>query len=298
MLRRQFVQQSALAFALLSIAKSNAFANLQQTYQFKSLRNNVGVFMEQGGTIAWLNSSEGFAVVDSQFPRSVVHVIEELRKLGNKPFKYLLNTHHHGDHTGGNIAFKGLVEQVVAHENSLKNQQATAEKANGLDKVLLPDTTFGSEGWKSKLGTEKISAHYFGAAHTNGDCIYHFENANIAHVGDLVFNRRFPFIDTASGANIGNWINVLENITKKFDHDTLFVFGHARDPEKITGNKSDVKAFSNYLQSLLVFVASEIKAGKTKEDILKATTIPQAPEWQGDGIARGLTAAYAELTSK
>ncbi|RYD75626.1 MAG: MBL fold metallo-hydrolase, partial [Sphingobacteriales bacterium] len=80
-----------------------------------------------------------------------------------------------------------------------------------------------------------------------------------------------------------------------FDSDTLFIFGHSREPEKVTGNKSDIKAFQNYLQNLLTFVAAEIKAGKSKEDILKATAIPNAPEWQGEGIQRSLTAAYDEL---
>ncbi|RYG20184.1 MAG: MBL fold metallo-hydrolase, partial [Chitinophagaceae bacterium] len=102
--RRQFLQNSALAMALLAIHKSDVFANgsLKRAYQFKALRNDVGIFTEQGGTIAWLNGSSGFVVVDSQFPASAPHVIEELKKLGDKPFKYLLNTHHHGDHTAGN----------------------------------------------------------------------------------------------------------------------------------------------------------------------------------------------------
>ena len=299
MVRREFIQQSALALAILSVYKTKALANnAWQAYQFRPLRNNVGVFTEQGGTIAWLNSKDGFAVVDAQFPNSAAHLIEELKKLATRPFKYLLNTHHHGDHTAGNIAFNGLVGQVVAHENSLKNQISTAEKANNLAKQLLPNLTFGNDGWKTKLGGEKITAHYFGPGHTNGDSIFHFEDANIAHVGDLVFNRRYPFIDTANGANIANWINVLDRITGKFDDDTLFVFGHSRDPEKITGNKADVAAFKNYLQSLLDFVGQEIKAGKTKEEILKATAIPGAAEWQGEGIARSLNAAYAELSVK
>ncbi len=300
MQRRQFIQHSALTLAVLSLYQSKAFSNinLQQAYQFTLLRNNVGMFTEQGGTIGWLNSEEGFVVVDSQFPNTAPHVIEELKKLADKPFKYLLNTHHHGDHTGGNIAFKGLVEKVVAHENSLKNQLAGAEKANNIAKQLLPDTTFGNKGWNTKVGNDRIKAHYFGPAHTNGDVVYHFENANIAHVGDLMFNRRYPFIDTAAGANIANWVKVLNNITRKFDNDTLFIFGHSRDPEKLTGNKTDIMAFANYLESLLAFVGKEIAAGKTKEEILKATEIVGAPEWQGDGIARSLNAAYAELTAK
>ncbi len=300
MQRRQFIQHSALTLAVLSLYQSKAFSNvnLQQAYQFTPLRNNVGMFTEQGGTIGWLNSEEGFVVVDSQFPKPAAHVIEELKKLADKPFKYLLNTHHHGDHTGGNIAFKGLVEKVVAHENSLKNQREGAEKANNLANQLLPDTTFGNKGWNTKVGKERIKAHYFGPAHTNGDVVYHFENANIAHVGDLMFNRRYPFIDTAAGANIANWIKVLDRINHQFDNDTLFIFGHSRDPEKVTGNKKDIAAFQNYLESLLAFVGKEIAAGKTKEEILKANEIVGAPEWQGDGIARSLNAAYAELTTK
>ncbi|MES2447575.1 MAG: MBL fold metallo-hydrolase [Bacteroidota bacterium] len=296
MQRRKFIQNSALAAAVLALYKGDAFANPFRAYQFKELRNGVGVFLEQGGTIAWLNSSSGYVAVDSQFPASAAHVIDELKKLGDKPFKYLLNTHHHGDHTGGNIAFKGLVEHVVAHENSLINQKLAAEKANNLAQQLLPDVTFG-KGWKAPVGNEKISAYYYGSGHTNGDVVYHFENANVVHVGDLVFNRRFPYIDQANGAHIGNWITALDKIYNQFDKDTIVVTGHSLDPEKVVGDKENVKAFKNYLESLLAFVGAEIKAGKTKEDILKATTIPGAPEWKGDGIARSLTAAYTELTA-
>ncbi|PWS31394.1 MBL fold metallo-hydrolase [Pedobacter paludis] len=294
--RRNFIKNSALAMALLSIYKTDVFAqqNLLRAYNFKPLRNNVGIFTEQGGTIGWLNSSNGFAVIDAQFPASAPHVIEELKKLNEKPFKYLINTHHHGDHTAGNIAFKGLAEKVVAHQNSLVNQKRAAEKANNLDQQLLPDTTFGT-GWKAPVGDEKISAYYYGSGHTNGDAVYHFENANIVHVGDLVFNRRFPYIDRENGAHIGNWITALDKITSQFDKDTLFIWGHSLDPEKVTGNKDDIKAYQNYLKSLMTFVGGEIKQGKTKEDILKATEIPGAPEWKGDGIQRSLTAAYDEL---
>jgi cyclase len=296
MRRREFIQKSALTAAVLAFYKGDAFANWSKAYQFKELRNGVGIFMEQGGTIAWLNASSGFVVVDSQFPTTAPHVIDELKGLADKPFKYLLNTHHHGDHTAGNIAFKGLVEHVVAHQNSLVNQKLAAEKANNLDKQLLPDITFG-KGWKAPVGQEKISSYFYGSAHTNGDVVYHFENANIVHVGDLVFNRRFPFIDQANGAHIGNWIKVLDQLYNQFNKDTIVITGHSLDPEKVVGDKENIKAFRNYLECLLTFVTAEIKAGKSKEDILKAATIPGAPEWTGDGIGRSLTAAYTELTT-
>jgi cyclase len=295
--RRNFIQSGAslglLSLAYPSLAK--LFAGQQPAYKVTMLRNNVGVFTERGGTIGFLNTKKGLAVIDSQFPDQAKHLIEELRKLNEKPFEYLFNTHHHGDHTSGNIAFKGLVGHVVAHENSLANQQKTAVAQKSEDKQLYPDVTFGADGWKTKVGGEKIKTHYFGAGHTNGDSIIHFENANIAHVGDLMFNRRFPFVDKANGANIGNWAQVLEKITNTFDNDTLFIFGHALDPEKITGNKEDLKAFKNYLEKLLAYVSAEMKAGKTKEEILKTTIIAGAEDWKGDGIQRSLTAAWQEL---
>ena len=141
---------------------------------------------------------------------------------------------------------------------------------------------------------ENIKTYYWGPAHTNGDSIIFFPHANIAHVGDLVFNRRWAFIDRSAGASIKNWIVVLDKIQQEFDNDTLFVFGHAFDPEKVTGNKADLKAMQDYLKNLLAFVNSQIKAGKTKDEIMKATSIPGVTEWQGDGIERGLQAAYEE----
>src|SRR5690606_28455729 len=114
--------------------------------------------------------------------------------------------------------------------------------------------------------------------------------------GEWVFNRRFPFIDRTAGANIQNWILLLDDVIRNFDKDTLYIFGHSLDPEKTTGTTSDLKAFQHYLSSLLDFVSSKIKANQSLEDILKTQSIPGAEEWKGDGIERSLRAAYEELT--
>ena len=297
--RRNFLKQtSILAGASLLFQKEALAAFFQQpAWKITMLRNNVGVFTERGGTIAFLLDKKGIAVVDSAFPEQSQHLIDELKKRSEKPFKYLINTHHHGDHSGGNISFKGLVEHVVAQENSLANQKRVAETQTTVDKQLFPDVTY-SDSWKKKLGKERIRMYYFGPAHTNGDSIIHFENANIAHMGDLMFNRRHPVIDRSSGASIRNWQNVLEKAVSTFSDDTIFVFGHAYDPEKITGTKEDLKAFKDYLNKLLTFAETEFKAGKTKEEFIKNTAIPGVTEWKGGGIERGLTAAYEEASVK
>lgn len=295
--RRSFVAQSALALAFSSFYPKGLLGNmlLQNPYQFKTLRNGVGYFTEQGGTIGWLHNAAGIVVVDAQFPNSAAHAIAELKKLGEQPFELLLNTHHHGDHTSGNIAFKGLVKKLIAHQNSAINQRMSADKAKTTDKQYFPDDTF-ERVWKTSLGNTTIQGYYFGAAHTNGDVIYHFEDANVVHMGDLMFNRRYPFIDRTYGAYIGNWITVLDTIGKKFDNDTQYIFGHSLDPEKVIGNKNDILAFKNYLQRLLDFTKREMNAGKTLEDLLKTTSIPGAEEWKGDGIERSIKAAYEELS--
>ncbi len=297
MQRRKFLQGTGLSLAMLAMASNKTLANLlmQPAYKFNLLRNDVGIFTEQGGTIAWLSNNSGMAVVDTQFVDPATHLIAELKKISSKPLNYLINTHHHGDHTGGNLAFKGLAEKVVGHANCLANHQKTAAAQKSEDKQLFADTVFQDQ-WKAKVGSERIQAHYFGAGHTNGDIIVHFEHANIAHMGDLMFNKRFPFIDRPGGANIQSWVNVLDKTIAKFDKDTLFVFGHSADPLKVTGGKEEIRAMQNYLEKLLMFVKNEMKAGKSKEDILKAQSIPGAEDFQGQGIQRSLTAAYEELT--
>jgi len=293
--RRKFLMSAGLSMAALAVLRKQGFASTMQdpTYKMKPLRNNVGIFTEQGGTIAWLVNKEGIVVVDAQFPTTAPHLIAELKKQSDKPFEWLINTHHHGDHTGGNICFKDLAKNVAAHSNSLINQKnATVGKE---DTQLYPNITFG-DSWKIKVGDEHISSHYFGTGHTNGDAMIHLENANIVHTGDLVFNRRYPVVDPKAGASVRHWAVALESAQKKFSKDTLFVFGHAFDPEKVTGTMDDLKAMQNYMENLVAFVGSQIKAGKTKDEVLQATAIPGVTEWQGQGIQRSLGAAFDELS--
>lgn len=298
MQRRQFLYTSGLLAGASLLFQKRALASIFNTYEFniKMLRNNVGIFTERGGTIGFALSNDGILVIDSQFADTAPHLIDELKKQNTSPIRFLLNTHHHGDHTSGNIAFKGIAEHVVAHKNSLANQQAAAAKQKTEDKQLYPDQTF-DDTLKLKLGDEKLTGYYFGAGHTNGDAIYHFEKADIMHVGDLMFNKRHPFVDRTAGASMRNWITVLENIRKKGGRDTQYIFGHSLNPGEETGTAEDLKKFQDYLDKVLAFAESEIKRGVSKEDFIKNTSIPGVAEWSGQGIERPLTAAYEELTS-
>lgn len=296
--RRIFLRNTGLMAAGTLLFQKNALASLFTSFDYtiKMLRNNVGIFTERGGTIGFLLGKEGTVVVDAQFPDTSQHLIEDLKKRNTSPIRYLLNTHHHGDHSSGNISFKGIAEHVVAHENSLTNQKNVAEKANSTDKQLFPDMTFG-EDWKLKMGDEKMKGYYYGAAHTNGDAVYHFEDANIMHAGDLMFNKRHPFVDRSAGASIENWIQVLDKIIKKADKDTIIIFGHSLTPGEETGTTENVKKFQDYLGKVLKFAEEEVKKGVSREEFLKNTAIPGVTEWSGNGIERPLGAAFDEVTS-
>lgn len=295
--RRTFLRNTIFAAGALTLAQQKLLAAfVDDPWRVKMMRGNVGIFTERGGTIGFHLSKDGIVVIDSQFPDQSKHLIDELKKRSDKAIRYLFNTHHHGDHTAGNIAFKGLVQNVVAHQNSLLNQQAAAKKNNSEDKQLYPDITF-TDDWKTKMGKEKIKLQYFGPAHTNGDSIIFFEEANMAHMGDLVFNRRHPFVDRTAGANMQNWMNVLDRAIDKYEKDTLYIFGHAAEGHEVAGTKEDVLKFKDYLGRVLDFARKEYKAGRTKEDFIKNKEIPGVTEWKGDGIERPLTAAWEEVAA-
>jgi len=298
MQRRSFLRTSGLVIGSGLVLQQQLMAELfqQPAYKIQMLREDLGIFTEKGGTIAFLLTKDGIMVVDSQFPEQSQHLIDELKKKSDKPFRLLINTHHHGDHTSGNISFKGITQHVLAHTNSKLNQENVAKQQKTEDKQLYPDQVFGTV-WSEKIGKEKITLYYYGPGHTNGDSLVHFEHNNVVHMGDLMFNRRYPFIDRSAGANIKNWISILETANKKFSKKTTFIFGHAHETASVTGGKEDLMLMKDFFEKLLTFTQAEIKAGKSKEDFLKNIAIPGVTEWKGDGIQRPLGAAYDEVAA-
>ncbi|MEA1898279.1 MAG: MBL fold metallo-hydrolase [Bacteroidota bacterium] len=295
--RRSFIKSAGLLTGISMLPMQEVLAMLfsdEQAWRMTNLRGNVGLFTERGGTIGWMISPNGIVVIDSQYREQAEHLIGEIRTRSLLKVDILFNTHHHGDHTAGNVAFKLLAGHIVAHENSKKNQVAAVQRRGNSIEQVYPDLTFANT-FQRKIGDETIRAYYFGPAHTDGDSIIHFEKDNVVHVGDLIFNRRYPFIDKAAGASIENWISVLEKTRNQFDNDTIFIFGHANEGYPVSGNKEDLKAMENYLASLLNYMTREMKSGKSLDELLKTKSIPGAEEWTGKGIERSINSAWEEL---
>lgn len=296
--RRFFIRNSILAGSAVALLPRLRGAGLRfEDWKIQSLRKDVFLFTERGGSIVFLRNKDGLVVVDSQFPEQAGHLITELQKSTTPPFDLLVNTHHHGDHSAGNIAFKGKVNHVLAHVNSKINQENQAKARGNEQDQLYPDQTF-TDTWCQEIGKEKLCLHYFGPAHTNGDSLVHFENANIVHMGDLLCNRRYPNVDRGAGASIENWMLVLDRAYNVFDRKTLFVCGHGQDPHSVTTNREFLKEMKFFFEVLFDFVRNEIKAGKTREEIVAHAVIPGLENWKDlTGFAKAnLDTAYSELS--
>lgn len=268
--RREFLSASATAAILLALGRPSLLRGALWPVQepaFTPIRRNVGFFTLSGGTIGYLVNAGGVAVVDSQFPDPARTFLEGLdRQSGARPVDYLINTHHHGDHTGGNIAFRGSARKVVAHAQADEHMRRPPGGEPPADQ-LYPDTTF-AETWSADVGDERISARHYGRAHTSGDAVITFERANVVHMGDLVFNQRHPVVDRAAGASIRHWMTVLERTVADHASDTSYIFGHANTGLPVTGDHRAVLHFRDYLGALLGFVTARVAAGHTREEIL------------------------------
>lgn len=268
--------------------------------EFRALRGGAGLFTGRGGTIGWLSTKDALAVVDTQFPESAAICLAGLPGRGDRMIDVVLNTHHHGDHTGGNGVFKPAARTIVAQANVPALMRKAAEKAGTLAKQTYPDTTF-TDLWRRDFGGEVVSAQYFGPAHTSGDVIIHFEKANVIHMGDLMFNRLYPVIDRPAGASIRGWIARLETAVKTYPADAIYIFGHGSQKFGVTGGHGDMLAFRDYLSALLEHVQREIAAGKPKDRIVALENFPGFPDMHTplpNRLGLNLSVVYDELTAK
>lgn len=284
---------------------------------FTPIRGNVGTFTMRGGTVGWLVSSGGVAVVDTQFPAEAQALLAGLQeRSGSRGVDVLLNTHHHGDHTAGNGVFRGVARRVVAHGMADQHMRRAPQPAQQAQQgqppqqpqqtqpppppPLYPDTTF-THTWSAEVGDERIVARHHGRAHTSGDAVVTFERANVVHMGDLVFHRRHPVVDGAAGASMRNWARVLEEVVDAHAGDTVFIFGHAGAGLPVTGSPAELLEFRDYLGAVLEFVEGHVAAGRSRDEIL-ALRAPLAgfEAWGAfgqPGARDPVSVAYEEVTT-
>lgn len=304
--RRSFLVTSSLAAASAlvrpprpSAGRLQAPAQAPPVTSFRELRGGVGLFEGRGGTIGYLITPDALAVVDAQFPDTAKICLEGLRQRSQRRIDALVNTHHHGDHTAGNGVFRDAAARIVAHARVPELQKQAAEQQGTAASQVYADTTF-AEAWSLPVGKETVSARYYGPAHTSGDIVVHFEQANVVHMGDLIFNRRHPVVDRPAGASIRNWATILEKVAAAHTSDTLYIFGHGREGFGITGTRADLLLQRDYFTALLDTTRKAVAAGTPKEAFSKLEALPGFPDHTVLGgrftLATVLGIAYDEVT--
>lgn len=268
--RRQFLKKSALIAAAATFVPSKVI--FARDTNFIAIRRNVGIYTNRGGTIGWLVNADASVVVDSQYPETAADCLIGVQDKRPGNIDALINTHHHGDHTGGNGVFRPDSDIIVAHAEVPRLQRLQAQMRGSSADVTVADTVYETE-WRQEFGDETVRLRHYGPAHTSGDSVVTFENANIVHMGDLVFNRVFPFIDEAGGAKILNWILLLEQVVEKYDDDTVYVFGHGQPSMGMTGTADDIRHMRNYLSALVEHVEIRNNAGDSRENIVSMVSL-------------------------
>jgi cyclase len=295
--RREFVLTSSAALAAGAFYPSFVFAQAPPappaTPVFTAVRRNVGIFTARGGTMGYVITPDAVLVIDSQFADTSQMFLDGLKTRTPRRIDILLNTHHHGDHTGGNKVLRPAVTKIVAHQNvpALQRKAAAAQKSE--ENQAYADETF-TDGWKASVGDETVSAKYYGAGHTSGDAVFFIERANIVHMGDLMSHQRHPRVDRPSGASIRNWLTTLERVVKDHNADTIYIFGHSKVGAPVTGSGKDLLALRDYFTSMLDYVQKGISAGRSAEEIVKGN-VPGFTDSEG---MPQLQVAYDELTNK
>ncbi|WP_242092654.1 MBL fold metallo-hydrolase [Aestuariivivens sediminicola] len=231
----------------------------------KTLKMAEHIYMleGQGGNIGISVGDEGVLMIDSQFAHVTPKIREAIRALSDKPIKFLVNTHHHGDHSGGNSNIAKGNTTIIAHDN-------VRWRIEHQEKDALPVITY-SDKLHIYLNGEQVLVVHFDNAHTDGDSMLYFTDSNVLHTGDVFFHERYPYIDLTSGGSVNGYIDAVKKALILIDEDTKIIPGH--------GHPSDKKAyrfFLSMLEDLRTKILHEIKDGKSEEEVAVNTALTKA----------------------
>jgi glyoxylase-like metal-dependent hydrolase (beta-lactamase superfamily II) len=284
------MKHAAPVAALLSLAVIT-WAAAQDDQDFSKVDIKVSavagsVYMLEGsgGNIGVSVGEDGIVIVDDQFAPLAEKIRAALRGITDKPVRFILNTHWHGDHVGGNVPF-GQTSTIIAQDN-VRKRMAEGGSAGNLGsmefkvepspKAALPIITFEHEV-TVHLNGEDIHARHFPSGHTDGDSVIVFPKSNVVHMGDDFVTYGFPFIDLNSGGSVRGMIDALERLVKELPPDVKVIPGHGP-----VSTLDDVRRFITMLKETSAVVTKGIKAGQTAEQMKQAKILAPWQKWSGD----------------
>jgi len=263
---------AALAFALLT---STGFA--QQDFSKVEIKvvpvsGNIHMLEGSGGNIGVSVGEDGILIVDDQFAPLADKIEAALKGLNPGKLKFVLNTHHHADHTGGNAAFGAKDATIVAQSNV----RDRLTKDTKLKKEAYPVITFDQSA-SVHFNGEEIKLIHYGPGHTDGDSVIYFTKANVVHMGDQFVNG-FPFVDFSSGGNVDGFVKTIATVLEKIPADAKIIPGHGK-----LSTVEDLKNYHAMLTDTISHVQKQIAEGKTLAEI-KTNGLPEKYKGYGGGF--------------
>jgi glyoxylase-like metal-dependent hydrolase (beta-lactamase superfamily II) len=248
-----------------ALGQNDRFANIN--IETVSVAGNISMLIGSGGNIGVSAGEDGILIIDDQYAELAPKIKAALAALGSDTPKFLLNTHFHGDHTGGNADFGGA-SVIVAHEN-------VRSRLVGIDSpsVALPVVTFDDDVTVHFNG-EDITLIHAPAGHTDTDSVVMFEDSNVIHMGDHFFNGGFPFVDLANGGTVQGYLQNLERVLSWIEDDTAVIPGHGP-----LGTKADLLAFYNVIKDTSTEIRVKKAQRMSKEDIVAEGLDPSLASW-------------------
>lgn len=228
------------------------------------------VLFGAGGNIGVSAGEDALFIIDDQYAPLTPKILAALKLISDKPVKFVLNTHWHGDHTGGNESMGKAGALIVAHDNVRKRMSTEQfialfkSKVPASPKDALPVVTFSSDV-TFHLNGDEIHGFHVPKAHTDGDTIIHFRKSNVIHMGDTFFNGLYPFIDVSSGGNPDGVIAAADRVLALANDATKIIPGHGP-----VCNKADLKVYRDMLSTVTGRVKALLKQGKTPDEIKAA----------------------------
>ncbi len=281
-MRIKFLIAIGIATNLLATSVTRAQDPVQ--VEATQVRGNIYLLTGQGGNIGLFIGSDGSFMVDDQFAPLTEKIIAAAKSVGGDIPKYLINTHFHGDHTGGNENLGQSGTLIMSHHGvreRLVNGSfigAFGMKADPASKVALPTVTY-SENMRLHINDETVHIVHIPRAHTDGDSFVVFEKANVVHAGDLFFNGFFPFIDAANGGSVKGVIAGVDAILEVTDSDSKIIPGHGP-----LGNRSDLQAYRDMLVMAYERLLQLKNTGVSAEDAVMQAPLKDLEQEWGDGI--------------
>ncbi|PWH84213.1 MBL fold metallo-hydrolase [Algibacter marinivivus] len=227
------------------------------------LTDKIYMLEGQGGNIGISTGEDGVFMIDSQFAPLTPKILDAIKTLSDKPIKYLANTHHHGDHTGGNENISKLNAPIIAHDNVYKRVKNNPKQSD----ASLPVITFNDK-LSLYINGEQVIIFHIDNAHTDGDALLYFTKSNVLHTGDTYFNGRYPYIDLKSGGTVNGYIKAIKSAMIFVDDNTKIIPGHGKQ-----SNKQEYTTFLNMLETLKNKVETEISNGKTEDEVVSNTNL-------------------------